>query len=216
MLELFVSLFVITILVVAMMFVPLKFGDYHTIPVHTCVPIAARRFLIKHHWAKINRENCEAALTRFANICEKYNVKFYLASGTALGCVREGDFIPNDSDIDVGMFPDAFAVFQTLLPLFQKQGYFLYKHYSKVPRFVTLVYQGESLDVSETTPTGHCEDLPGPCEELWPTLEPFRTVQLRGRSYTVPSQAYVEYLYGKNWNVPLNEKAYEINERLPK
>lgn len=42
-------------------------------------------------------------LKKFINFCEKNNLKYFLAYGSLLGCVREQKFIAWDDDIDVAM-----------------------------------------------------------------------------------------------------------------
>ena len=40
----------------------------------------------------------------FIDICEKYNLKYYMLGGSCLGAVRHNGYIPWDDDIDVGLY----------------------------------------------------------------------------------------------------------------
>lgn len=42
-------------------------------------------------------------LSKFMEICDKYQLRYYPCGGTLLGCIRHGGFIPWDDDIDIDM-----------------------------------------------------------------------------------------------------------------
>ena len=42
-------------------------------------------------------------LGKFINVCDKYNIKYFIISGSLIGAIRHNGFIPWDDDIDLGM-----------------------------------------------------------------------------------------------------------------
>ena len=55
-------------------------------------------------------------LCEFDRICKKHNIQYFLDSGTALGAVRHGGFIPWDDDLDVGMMRNDYEKFLKVAP----------------------------------------------------------------------------------------------------
>ena len=61
-------------------------------------------YKLKHHGfhVPLDRDVCDRNLKEFKYAMR--DVPFWLSEGTALGVIREGDFISHDDDVDVGIW----------------------------------------------------------------------------------------------------------------
>lgn len=70
----------------------------------------------------------------FINLCEKLDLKYYLACGSVLGAVKYKGFIPWDDDIDVCMRREDYEIFVKEAPRYLPENLFL-QNYKTDPEF---------------------------------------------------------------------------------
>ncbi len=58
-------------------------------------------------------------------VCKKHNIRYWLCSGTLLGAVRHGGFIPWDDDLDVEMLREDYKKFVKVMALEKNERYIL-------------------------------------------------------------------------------------------
>ena len=74
-------------------------------------------------------------LNEFKQVCEKYNLKWYMAYGSLLGTIRHKGFIPWDNDVDVFMSRGDFHKLCDIASEAFKEPYFLSTPLSENGRF---------------------------------------------------------------------------------
>lgn len=104
-------------------------------------------------------------LSEFDHVCQRHNIQYFLDSGSALGAVRHGGFIPWDDDVDVGMMRCDYERFLRVAPNEISKKFIIqnhendakyFKHHAKMRKLGTyfpesytsmLKYQGIFIDI---------------------------------------------------------------------
>lgn len=98
-------------------------------------------------------------LQELMRVCEKHGLHVYADSGTLIGAVREGGFIPWDDDIDVAMLRDDYDKLMALADEFQ-EPYFLQSiasHEYYINRYAQLHMRGTTAVRQDGKPQRHTQ-----------------------------------------------------------
>lgn len=90
-------------------------------------------------------------LIEVRRVCDCLGLTWFVDSGTCLGAVRHGGFIPWDDDIDVALPLDDYRTFCEKAPALLSEGYGLYTH-ENTPNYPPLwakVYKKDTCFMSE-------------------------------------------------------------------
>ena len=139
------------------------------------------------------------------NILSEMKARVWIANGTLLGAVREGDFIIGDDDIDMDMIEDEFRIIMYDMKLaFIKAGYVVRLKDKKNPK-MSIYKSGFKLSIGALKPSGKW--LTRPIQKYPRHLfSEEKFLEFKGIKCLVPypPEDYLEHVYGKNWKVPIN------------
>ena len=160
-----------------------------------------------------------AALSVAAQALEEAGITYFLSNGTLLGCIREGTFVPHDSDIDIGVLST-----DGLLEKFIARGFELRREWGSAGKpaheytFIAPGFLNIKLDVfcytlesdhswmglwTEKCPCKACANLPPYKKMIFPKFEGVVQKDFYGMRFPVPSN-YEKFLtaqYGDWWIV---------------
>lgn len=155
---------------------------------------------------RIDKEIAAENLHIVKDILERQGVPFQLHTGTALGAVREHDFISHDEDIDLAILEKDRLKFLKTLPLLMDAGFNLCRHDGR--DLYSIMRKGEYIDFYVYRPWKGDERIATASGWLTPRrfVEESQEYEFKGEKYNIPREID-EYLcseYGKNWSTPVD------------
>ncbi|MBQ8704674.1 MAG: LicD family protein [Bacteroidales bacterium] len=164
----------------------------------------------------LNKDDANNILQLTDRLLNECGIPYFLAFGTLLGAVREGDFINGDEDVDI-IISDEERLYNSLP--------YLYKH----GLFVNRIYRDELYSFHTEGRHGHIDlyvmkEVTKPrifrriytriCYNLHPKhffteISNDGKYKLHGKSYPYPSnpEKLLVHWYGRNWRIPQNKQA---------
>lgn len=199
---------VLLILVITIIFIEVSWNGLNS-PKYSFFNAVSNIFIKKKHSLldfPLNIDICKENLNLFGSILEKHNIFFWLSEGTALGIIREGNFIKHDDDVDLGIFFLDKDKFLNAFSDFKKLGFTL-AEISLNKTFYCFIRKGEKIDIDITGDNIECMSIyRRKCNILLPYLKEFEKVKFNNKYYNVPKTDYLEFIYGKDWKIPKKTK----------
>ena len=157
-------------------------------------------------------EDAAIALSDLKVFLDANDIPFFLVDGTLLGLHRDGELLPYDKDMDIGL-PWNIPRLELVDLVAQSKNFYIPEKELAAENFdwnisVTHRVNGIAIDFFFFKPEGEFFDcglhhLPNPL--LW-RFSAFKTklIQYRGNDYAVPEnpEQYLLEVYGPNWKTP--------------
>lgn len=161
---------------------------------------------------------------------DSIDIEFHLSFGSALGAIRQADFIPHDNDIDLGVFYKDVNT-QTQVRKIKKamenvgftiksingklnQGFEIQFEMNNIPLDIFWIYSGEYRGKKYAI----VQTFFGPCDNLEKktcvfAFKPFKTekIKFHGTTYNIVPKSTLVDMYGSSWNIP---KKYDYDEGI--
>jgi len=145
---------VFTIVFVILLCIQLPWKGHHTF---SLANTSKNAILKLKHWGfhvPLDRDVCDQNLKEFKSAMGP--VPFWISEGTALGAIREGDFILHDDDVDIGMWCSDLQQFnEEVIPELKRKGFTLDWDLQN-GTFMSFSRNWERLDVDVVSPDGEC------------------------------------------------------------
>jgi LicD family len=157
----------------------------------------------------MNLDDAARTLEDAASALTYSGIPFFLTYGTALGAIREGDFLAHDGDIDLGAFSEDFVPRASVLAAaLIDEGFEVRNLIVPFTRCWAIKCSKRGINVDIVAWTQQRSFRFNPNTDLdfvhalhSKLLENLSLVSLRGGSYSCPGEAYLAETYG-DWRTP--------------
>jgi len=157
----------------------------------------------------IHREVALKELATIKAVFDQHQIKWFITHGTCLGAVRDKDFIPYDSDIDIGCYKsDIEKIIHSMKVLRDQYGFIITK-LSLDDESIAVIKENVVIDISlyRSDGTYWQANRHKVFQIPYRFLATLDEMDLLGIRLRVPGnvEAYLEYQYGKEWRTPIKD-----------
>jgi hypothetical protein len=144
------------------------------------------------------------------SVFSEIGIQFFLLYGTLLGAVRDGQLIPHDTDIDIGIFREFEDLLCDGLKKMQSMNFIVIRmsmNKDQEVDFISIMRNEEYIDIAIfESKKKRFRNLCGYGNNWHPmkSFTGFENAKIGDRSYLIPrySIKLLKLWYGKNWNIP--------------
>ena len=142
-------------------------------------------------------------LHEVVSVLKKNSIDYYLDCGTLLGCIRDGQLIANDTDVDVTIHLSQWDKLNAIN--FESYNLTRTRTRELFPNFM----EGNLISVKTEWSDLYCDIYANPAFPILVQKE------MAGHTYNVPleSELYIEQLYGEDWKTPSGTHADTVFHR---
>ena len=154
----------------------------------------------------VAREN----LKLLKRVFDNNNIKFFLVCGTCLGAVRNGDFIPYDTDTDIGVYRKDKLKIASVIKELNEVGLIPIRA-TQDDSLLTLMRDDEYIDIgffrktidSKGNISWNSDNNPVAGDHF----DCLSEIEFIGEKFFVPSDVknYLKKIYGVTWKIPIKE-----------
>lgn len=167
---------------------------------------------------KCTPDDAHSILTLTDNLLSKCGINYFIAFGTLLGAVREGDFINGDEDVDI-VTSDEQKLYESL-PYLAQNGLFVNRIFREELYSFHLDGRRGHIDIyvlkKITKPSILSKHYVKICGHLQPRRYFCNIINdgkytLRGHAYPYPNdpEKILVQWYGRSWRIPQDKQAVE-------